>query len=101
MTCCKLQILLSIKFTLFTFSFAISQTPKKCKRESEPKEKNLRLLQHPTIKKQMSEEKQSTKPEKLSPEIHVFIFLLNNVTACSPVFLFVCHLFFNFLPSLL
>ena len=59
----------NINFTLFTFSFTILQTPDKCKRESEPKEKNLRLLQHSTIKKQMSEEKQSTKPEKLSPEV--------------------------------
>ena len=33
MTYCKLHILLSIKFTLFTFSFTISQAPKKCKRE--------------------------------------------------------------------
>ena len=57
MTYCKLHILFNIKFTLFTFSFTILQAPDKCKRESEPKEKNLRLLQHPTIKKQMSEEK--------------------------------------------
>ena len=59
--------------TLFTFSFTISQAPKKCKRESEPKEKNLRLLQHPAIKKQMSEEKQSSAPESYLPK-YMFLF---------------------------
>ena len=86
----------NIKFTLFTFSFTISQAPKKCKRESEPKEKNLRLLQYPTIKKQMSEEKQSTKPKKPSPEVQAKHLTQQDMTACSPVFLFVGHLFFNF-----
>ncbi len=45
---------------------------------------------------QVPQEQTVKRARKSSCEIHVLILLLNNVTACSPVFLFVGHLFFNF-----